>query len=87
MVAAQIETLVAERRSRRDQDRRARHPKIVEAVADAISRLDLPAPVVDPVLISSAGARLLDPAGERALLSACSRSRESSRPIWPRRRR
>jgi hydroxymethylpyrimidine/phosphomethylpyrimidine kinase len=39
------------------------------AVADAIARLDLPAPVVDPVLISSAGVRLLDSAGERALLT------------------
>jgi hydroxymethylpyrimidine/phosphomethylpyrimidine kinase len=37
-------------------------------VAAALSRLDLPAPVVDPVMLSSAGTRLLDRAGERALL-------------------
>ena len=68
MVAAQIETLVAERRPDAIKTGALGNMKIVEAVADAISRLDLPAPVVDPVLISSAGARLLDPAGERALL-------------------
>ena len=68
MVAAQIETLVAERRCDAIKTGALGNMKIVEAVADAISRLDLPAPVVDPVLLSSAGARLLDPAGERALL-------------------
>jgi hydroxymethylpyrimidine/phosphomethylpyrimidine kinase len=68
MVAAQIETLVAERRPDAIKTGALGTAKIVEAVADAISRLDLPAPVVDPVLISSAGLRLLDPAGERALL-------------------
>jgi len=68
MVAAQIETLVAERRPDAIKTGALGTAKIVEAVADAISRLDLPAPVVDPVLISSAGARLLDPAGERAML-------------------
>jgi hydroxymethylpyrimidine/phosphomethylpyrimidine kinase len=68
MVAAQIETLVAERRPDAIKTGALGTAKIVEAVADAISRLDLPAPVVDPVLISSAGVRLLDSAGERALL-------------------
>jgi len=68
MVAAQIETLVAERLPDAIKTGALGTAKIVEAVADAIIRLDLPAPVVDPVLISSAGARLLDPAGERALL-------------------
>jgi hydroxymethylpyrimidine/phosphomethylpyrimidine kinase len=68
MVAAQIETLVAERRPDAIKTGALGTAKIVEAVADAISRLDLPAPVVDPVLISSAGTRLLDPAGERAML-------------------
>jgi len=69
MVAAQIETLVAERRPDALKTGALGVAKIVEAVAHAIARLDLPAPVVDPVLISSAGVRLLDPAGERALLS------------------
>ena len=68
MVAAQIETLVAERRPDAIKTGALGTAKIVTAVANAISRLDLPAPVVDPVLISSAGVRLLDPAGERALL-------------------
>ena len=68
MVTAQIETLLAERRPDAIKTGVLGSAKIVEAVADAVARLELPAPVVDPVLISSAGARLLDPAGERALL-------------------
>jgi hydroxymethylpyrimidine/phosphomethylpyrimidine kinase len=68
MVKAQIETLVAERRPDAIKTGALGTAKNVEAVADVIARLDLPAPVVDPVLISSAGARLLDRAGERALL-------------------
>jgi hydroxymethylpyrimidine/phosphomethylpyrimidine kinase len=68
MVSAQIETLAAERCPAAIKTGALGTAKIVEAVADALSRLDLPAPVVDPVLLSSAGARLLDPAGERALL-------------------
>jgi hydroxymethylpyrimidine/phosphomethylpyrimidine kinase len=69
MVKAQIETLVAERRPDAVKTGVLGAANIVEAVADAIARLDLPAPVVDPVLISSAGARLLDSEGERALLN------------------
>jgi hydroxymethylpyrimidine/phosphomethylpyrimidine kinase len=68
MIAAQIETLAAERRPGAIKTGALGSAEIVRAVADAISRLDLSAPVVDPVLISSAGVRLLDPAGERALL-------------------
>ena len=68
MVAAQIETLAAERCPDAIKTGALGTAKIVEAVADAIVRLALPAPVVDPVLISSAGVRLLDAAGERALL-------------------
>ena len=40
---------------------------IVEAVAAAIAELDLPLVVVDPVLVSSSGERLLDEDGLRAL--------------------
>src|SRR5476649_152896 len=40
---------------------------IVEAVAAAIAELDLPLVVVDPVLVSSSGDRLLDEDGMRAL--------------------
>ena len=68
MVSAQIETLAAERRPGAIKTGALGTAKIVEAVAEALSRLDLPAPVVDPVLLSSAGTRLLDRAGERALL-------------------
>lgn len=68
MVAAQIETLAAERRPDAIKTGVLGNAAIVEAVAGALARLGLPAPVVDPVLISTAGARLLDQAGERALL-------------------
>jgi hydroxymethylpyrimidine/phosphomethylpyrimidine kinase len=68
MVKAQIETLVAERRPDAIKTGALGTAKIVKAVAAAIVCLDLPAPVVDPVLISTAGARLLDRAGERALI-------------------
>ncbi|MGH7914362.1 MAG: bifunctional hydroxymethylpyrimidine kinase/phosphomethylpyrimidine kinase [Candidatus Binataceae bacterium] len=67
MVKAQIGTLVTERRPDAIKTGALGTAKIVEAVAETIARLDLPAPVVDPVLISSAGVRLLDRAGERAL--------------------
>jgi len=68
MIAAQIETLASERQPDAIKTGALGDAGIVNAVADSISRLGLPAPVVDPVLISSAGVRLLDPAGERALL-------------------
>ena len=42
---------------------------IVEAVAAAIKELDLPLVVVDPVLVSSSGTRLLDDDGVRMLCS------------------
>jgi hydroxymethylpyrimidine/phosphomethylpyrimidine kinase len=68
MVKAQIETLLAERRPDAIKTGALATAKTVRAVAEAIAGLDLPAPVVDPVLISSAGVRLLDRAGERALI-------------------
>jgi hydroxymethylpyrimidine/phosphomethylpyrimidine kinase len=67
MVAAQIETIVAERRPDAVKTGALARAEIVNAVARTIERLKLPAPVVDPVLISSSGARLLDRAGERSL--------------------
>jgi len=39
----------------------------VHIVAEAIRDFKLPAPVIDPVMVSTSGARLLDVAGERAL--------------------
>jgi hydroxymethylpyrimidine/phosphomethylpyrimidine kinase len=69
MVAAQIETLAAERKPDAIKTGALGNARIVAAVADVIARLKLPAPVVDPVLISTAGARLIDRAGERALVA------------------
>lgn len=40
---------------------------MVKAIARGIQRLGLPAPVVDPVIVSSSGARLLGPDGARAM--------------------
>src|SRR6185295_19385568 len=42
---------------------------IVEAVAAAIEELDLPLVVVDPVIVSSSGERLLDADGVQALIA------------------
>src|ERR1039458_7706471 len=39
----------------------------LESAARAIERLKLPAPVVDPVIVSSSGALLIGPKGERAI--------------------
>lgn len=68
MVAAQIETLAAERAPDAIKTGALGTAAIVETVADSISRLGLAAPVVDPVLISTSGSRLLDRAGETAMM-------------------
>lgn len=67
MVAAQIETLVAERKPDAIKTGALLDAGIVNAVASAIARLELPAPVVDPVLIASSGVRLLSLEGEAAM--------------------
>ena len=69
MVTAQIETLAAERKPDAIKTGALGNARMVAAVADLIERLKLPAPVVDPVLISTAGVRLIDRAGERALIA------------------
>jgi hydroxymethylpyrimidine/phosphomethylpyrimidine kinase len=69
MVAAQIETLAAERKPDTIKTGALGNARIVAAVADLIARLELPAPVVDPVLVSTAGVRLIDRSGERALVA------------------
>ncbi len=67
MVAAQIGTLAAERPPDAIKAGALGTAAIVQSVADSITQL-APAPlVVDPVLVSTSGARLLDRAGERAL--------------------
>jgi hydroxymethylpyrimidine/phosphomethylpyrimidine kinase len=69
MVAEQIATIAAERRPDALKTGALGSAEVVRAVAESIRDLSLPAPVVDPVLISSSGARLLDNAGEHALRS------------------
>jgi hydroxymethylpyrimidine/phosphomethylpyrimidine kinase len=67
MVIAQIEAVAAERKPDAVKTGALAAKAIVDAVARAIRTLELPAPVVDPVMVSSSGARLLDRAGERAM--------------------
>lgn len=67
LVAAQLETIVAERRPDSLKTGALASAAIVEAVADAIRALRLPPPVVDPVMVSSSGARLLNVRGERMM--------------------
>ncbi|HXW83296.1 MAG TPA: hydroxymethylpyrimidine/phosphomethylpyrimidine kinase, partial [Candidatus Binataceae bacterium] len=68
MVSAQIEAVIAERVPDAMKTGVLANAAVVRAVARAIGEWKLPAPVVDPVMISSAGVRLLDVAGERALM-------------------
>jgi len=67
LVAAQLETVVAERRPDSLKTGALASAAIVDTVVDAIRVLRLPAPVVDPVMLSSSGARLLDPRGEQMM--------------------
>ena len=67
MVTAQIDTLIAERPPGALKTGALATAAIVRSVADAIATHALPSVVVDPVLLSSSGARLLDAAGEAAL--------------------
>ena len=69
MVLEQIATLASERRPDALKTGALANGEVVRIVAESIRDLRLPAPVVDPVLISSSGARLLDAAGEHALRS------------------
>jgi hydroxymethylpyrimidine/phosphomethylpyrimidine kinase len=70
LVAEQIAIVVAERRPDSLKTGALASAGIVDKVADAIRELPLPAPVVDPVLISSSGARLLEAGGEQRLREA-----------------
>ncbi len=66
-VTEQIESLAAECVPRALKTGALGNAAIVKAVARAIVKLAMPAPVVDPVFISSSGTRLLEAAGERAM--------------------
>jgi hydroxymethylpyrimidine/phosphomethylpyrimidine kinase len=69
MVAEQMATLVAERIPDAFKTGALGNAELVRVIAQAIRDFKLPAPVVDPVLISTSGARLLDGDGESALRS------------------
>jgi hydroxymethylpyrimidine/phosphomethylpyrimidine kinase len=67
MVVAQIEAAVRERRPAAVKTGALCNAAVVDAVVRAIRTFKLPAPVVDPVIVASAGKRLIDKAGERAM--------------------
>jgi hydroxymethylpyrimidine/phosphomethylpyrimidine kinase len=69
MVAAQIEAVALEHKPNAVKIGALGTAAIVKAVAAALSEHKLAAPVIDPVLLSSSGARLLSKAGEAALLA------------------
>jgi len=68
MIAAQIEIVARERRPDSIKIGALGNAAAVRIVARTIRDLKLTAPVIDPVMVSSAGVRLLDRAGERALV-------------------
>jgi hydroxymethylpyrimidine/phosphomethylpyrimidine kinase len=67
MVTAQIETVAGDIQIHSTKIGMLGTAAVVEAVAAAIEDLDLPMVVVDPVMVSKSGARLLDEDGVRAL--------------------
>lgn len=69
LVAAQIEAVAIERKPDAIKIGALGTAAIVKAVAKSIIEHRLAAPVVDPVLVSSSGTRLLNRAGEAALVA------------------
>jgi hydroxymethylpyrimidine/phosphomethylpyrimidine kinase len=67
LVVEQIALLAAERIPDALKTGALANAEIARAIAQAIRDFKLPAPVVDPVLISSSGTRLLNADGENAL--------------------
>lgn len=67
MVVAQIEIVAAEHRPDAVKIGALANEAVVRAVARCFTAMALPAPVLDPVLLSSSGTRLLDRKGERAM--------------------
>ena len=67
LVTAQIEAVAGDLTIDATKVGMLANAAIVEAVAAAIAELDLPLVVLDPVLVSSSGERLLDEDGVRAL--------------------
>jgi hydroxymethylpyrimidine/phosphomethylpyrimidine kinase len=69
LVAAQIDAIAIERKPDAIKIGALGTAAIVKAVAKSIIENRLAAPVVDPVLVSSSGARLLNRAGQSALIT------------------
>ncbi len=69
MVTAQLGTIIEERKPDAVKIGALVAAPIVKSIAKAIDRFGLPAPVVDPILVASSGARLLDRGAERILSS------------------
>lgn len=69
LVTAQIEAVVADAEIRATKIGMLANAAIVEAVVAAIEELELPLVVLDPVLASTSGTRLLDAEGVQALLT------------------
>jgi hydroxymethylpyrimidine/phosphomethylpyrimidine kinase len=67
LVTAQIEAVAGDLTIHATKIGMLANAAIAEAVAAAIAELDLPLVVLDPVLVSSSGQRLLDDDGVRAL--------------------
>jgi hydroxymethylpyrimidine/phosphomethylpyrimidine kinase len=67
MVAAQLETIVAERVPDALKIGALGSAAVANVIAKKLRSLQLPAPVLDPVLVASSGTRLLEPAGESIL--------------------
>src|SRR4051812_31456630 len=67
LVTAQIEAVAGDLTLRATKIGMLANAAIAEAVAAAIAELDLPLVVVDPVVVSSSGERLLDADGVRVL--------------------
>jgi hydroxymethylpyrimidine/phosphomethylpyrimidine kinase len=67
MVAAQLETVVAERMPDALKIGALASAAVTNVVAKSVESLGLPAPVLDPVLVASSGTRLLETAGEHIL--------------------
>jgi len=70
LVTAQIEAIAGDLALHATKIGMLATSAIVEAVAAAIEELELPLVVVDPVLVSTSGARLLDDDGVQALCAA-----------------
>jgi hydroxymethylpyrimidine/phosphomethylpyrimidine kinase len=80
LIARQIELLVEESRPAAIKTGALASAGNVRAAADAIAKFKLPAPVVDPVMIASSGARLLERRAERVL---CDRLIPLARIVTP----